>query len=85
MGKFINKIPELLIRKEYLEKKRYSQRDMAQGTDLTDAAISRILRYKTLDKVPFETIIKISRWLNIDNPLDLIEESETEIDDSREN
>jgi transcriptional regulator with XRE-family HTH domain len=85
MGKFINKIPELLIRKEYLEKKRYSQRDMAQGTDLTDAAISRILRYKTLDKVPFETIIKISRWLNIDNPLDLVEENETEIDDSREN
>jgi transcriptional regulator with XRE-family HTH domain len=85
VGRFVNKIPELLIRKEYMDKKRYSQRDMAQGTDLTDAAISRILRYKTLDKVPFETIIKISKWLDIDNPLDLIEESETDIDDASDN
>ncbi|MDQ7036389.1 MAG: helix-turn-helix transcriptional regulator [Anaerolineae bacterium] len=65
MGKLINKIPELLIYKVMRDKQRYSQRAMAQGTDLTDSAISRILRYKTLDNVPLGNIIKIAQWLEV--------------------
>ncbi|MDQ7024184.1 MAG: helix-turn-helix transcriptional regulator [Anaerolineae bacterium] len=77
MGKLINKIPELLIYKVMRDKQRYSQRAMAQGTDLTDSAISRILRYKTLDNVPLGNIIKIAQWLEV-SPLELYEESDSE-------
>ena len=56
---------------------RYSQRDMAEGTGLTDSAISRILRYKTLDNVPIGNILKIAEWLEVE-PWDLFEISDKE-------
>ncbi|MDQ7025903.1 MAG: helix-turn-helix transcriptional regulator [Anaerolineae bacterium] len=75
MGNLTNNIPILLTQKELRDRKRYSQHQMAEGTGLTDSAISRILHYKTLDKVPFDSIVKVAKWLEV-NPLDLIEESE---------
>jgi transcriptional regulator with XRE-family HTH domain len=80
MGRLINRIPVVLAQKEVRYKTRYTQKDMANGTGLTDTAISRFMRYKTLDNVAFSSIVKLARWLEV-NPLDLFEESETEIDD----
>jgi transcriptional regulator with XRE-family HTH domain len=77
LGKLKNKIPALLIHKEMRHMQRYSQRDMAEGTDLTDSAISRILRYKTLDNVPIGNILKIAEWLEVE-PWDLFEISDEE-------
>ena len=79
-GKLINRIPVLLAEKEVRYKTRYTQRDMAQGTGLADIAISRLMRYKTLDNVTFSSIVKVARWLEV-NPLDLFEESKTDVDD----
>ena len=74
MGKLKNRIPELLARKEIRDNTRYSQRDMARGTDLSDNAISRIMRYDTLDNVSFGSLIAIADWLGVDNPRDLVQE-----------
>jgi transcriptional regulator with XRE-family HTH domain len=83
MGKLINNIPILLLEKDLRERKRHSQKEMSDGTGLTDSAISRILRYKTLDKVPLESIVKIAKWLGV-SPLDLFEESEIEVADTHQ-
>jgi transcriptional regulator with XRE-family HTH domain len=80
MGRLINRIPVVLAQKEVRYKTRYTQKDMADGTGLTGTAISRFMRYKTLDNVAFSSIVKLARWLEV-NPLDLFEESETDIDD----
>ena len=80
MGRLINRIPVVLAQKEVRYKTRYTQKDIADGTGLTDTAISRFMRYKTLDNVAFSSIVKLARWLEV-NPLDLFEESETDIDD----
>ena len=75
--KFLNRIPLQLIHKELRDKRRYSQHDMAVGTDLTDSAISRILGYEALDNVPFGSIIRIARWLEV-HPFELFEESDND-------
>jgi transcriptional regulator with XRE-family HTH domain len=65
MGKLKNRIPELLIEKERRDKKRYSQRDMAKGTNLTDTAISRFMRYETLDSIAYSSALVMARWLDV--------------------
>ena len=80
MGKFLNRITLQLINKEQRDKRRYSQHDMAVGTNLTDSAISRILGYEALDNVPFGSIIQIARWLEV-HPFELFEESDSEEDE----
>jgi transcriptional regulator with XRE-family HTH domain len=65
MGKFKNRIPILLIAKEMRDKKRYSQHDMAQGTGLTDTAVSRFMRHDTLDNITYASAIVIARWLGV--------------------
>jgi transcriptional regulator with XRE-family HTH domain len=77
MGKYLNRITLELINKEQRDKRRYTQHDMAVGTNLTDSAISRILSYEALDNVPFGSIIRIARWLEV-HPYELFEESEAD-------
>jgi transcriptional regulator with XRE-family HTH domain len=72
MGRYVNKIPELLIQKMMRDKRRYSQHDMAIGTDLTDSTVSRIMNYKTIDNVPFASLIQIAVWLEV-SPFELYE------------
>ena len=76
MGNFRNRIPELLIAKEMRDKKRYSQRDLAEGTGLTDAAISRFMRYESLDNIAYSSALLIARWLGVS-----MEELTEEVDD----
>jgi transcriptional regulator with XRE-family HTH domain len=78
--KMVNRIPEYLARKELRENKRYSQHEMALGTNLTDNAISRILRYETLDKISFASIVAIADWLGVENPRDLAKPRDEEIE-----
>lgn len=65
MRKLTNRIPELLTRKELRDKTRYSQRDVARGTGLTDAAISRILHYETLNKLAYGSATALAEWLGV--------------------
>jgi transcriptional regulator with XRE-family HTH domain len=65
MGRLKNRIPELMTLKELRDKTRYRQRDMAQGTGLTDAAISRILSYETLDNLAYGSALVIAEWLGV--------------------
>jgi transcriptional regulator with XRE-family HTH domain len=65
MGKLLNRIPELLIAKEMRDTKRYSQRDLAAGTGLTDAAISRFMRYETLDNISYSSALALAEWLGV--------------------
>jgi transcriptional regulator with XRE-family HTH domain len=80
MSKLVNRIPELLARKELRDNKRYSQRDMARGTQLSDNAISRVLRYETLDNVSFGILLAIADWLGVENPRDLAKPRDEEIE-----
>ena len=84
MGKLMNRIPELLAQKDIRDKKRYFQRDMARGTGLSDNAISRLMHYQTLDNVPFHTILAVADWLEVDNPRELVEVSDTDISNTDE-
>jgi transcriptional regulator with XRE-family HTH domain len=80
MGNYLNRIALQLINKEQRDKRRYSQHDMALGTNLTDSTISRILSYKIVDNVPFANMVKIARWLEV-HPYELFEESDSEEDE----
>jgi transcriptional regulator with XRE-family HTH domain len=72
MSKLKNKIPELIQRKGIQDGRRYTQRDMAQGTGLSDGAISRIMRYETLDNVPYGHLFAIGNWLGVEDLRDLV-------------
>ena len=65
MGRFKNRIPELLTHKELRDKTRYKQRDMAQATGLTEAAISRIMKHETIDNVTYASLVVIAEWLGV--------------------
>jgi transcriptional regulator with XRE-family HTH domain len=84
MGHLINRIPQVVAQKDIRDKKRYSQRDIARGTGLSDNAISRIMRYKTLDNVPFHTILAVADWLGVTDVRELVEVSDDDILNSDE-
>jgi transcriptional regulator with XRE-family HTH domain len=65
MGRLINRIPELIQRKGIRDNKRYSQRDLAEATNLTDAGISRIMNNKTLDNISLASAYVIAKWLEV--------------------
>jgi transcriptional regulator with XRE-family HTH domain len=65
MGTHRNRIPELLQLKGIRDKKRYLQKDLAQGSGLSENAISRLMRYEALDNVPFSHILAVAKWLEV--------------------
>ena len=65
MGTLRNRIPELMQRKGLRDNKRYSQKDLAEGTKLTTGAVSRIVNNYTLDNVAFSSAFKIAQWLGV--------------------
>jgi transcriptional regulator with XRE-family HTH domain len=72
MAKLLNRIPELMARKDIRDNKRYSQRDMARGTGLSDNAISRLMRYETLNNASFAHMLAIADWLGIQDLRELV-------------
>jgi transcriptional regulator with XRE-family HTH domain len=76
MVKYMNRIPELMQRKGLRDNKRYSQKDMVEGTGLTSGAVSRIVNNRTLDHVPLSSAVPIARWLGVH-----VEELVKEVDD----
>ena len=65
MGKLKNRIPELLQRKGIRDNKRYTQKEMAIGAGLYEGAVSRLMRYNTLDNVPLSHALAVARWLEV--------------------
>jgi transcriptional regulator with XRE-family HTH domain len=65
MGKLKNRIPELLQRKGLRDDTRYSQKHLAEGSGLADSAISRLMRYETLDNIPLSQLIPVAKWLEV--------------------
>jgi transcriptional regulator with XRE-family HTH domain len=65
MRRLTNRIPELMQQKGLRDNKRYTQKDMAEGTKLTDAAISRIVNNRTLDNTSFLSAYMIAKWLEV--------------------
>jgi transcriptional regulator with XRE-family HTH domain len=65
MGRYLNRIPAMLQKKGLRDNKRYTQRDMASGIGLSDNAISRLMRYETLDNVPLGHVLMIAKWLEV--------------------
>jgi hypothetical protein len=72
MRKLKNRIPELIQRKGIQDGKRYLQQDMARGTGLLESAISRIMRYETLENVPYGHLFAIGNWLGVEDLRDLV-------------
>ena len=60
-----NRILELLSLKELRDKKRYTQLDIAAGTGLTGAAISRILRQENIDNLTYMSAKALAQWLEV--------------------
>jgi transcriptional regulator with XRE-family HTH domain len=65
MGTLRNRISELLQQKGLRDNKRYSQKDLVEGTKLTSGAVSRIVNNYTLDNVAFSSAFKIAKWLGV--------------------
>ena len=65
MGKLKNRVPELLALKEVCDKTRYTQREMASGTGLTDISISRFMRAETLDNITYASALALAQWLGV--------------------
>jgi transcriptional regulator with XRE-family HTH domain len=81
MGKLMNKIPGLLQRKGLRDNKRYSQKEMARGCGLSEGAISRLMRYASLDNVPFSHVLAVAKWLEV--PVEaLVQESNADENES---
>lgn len=84
MGKLMNRIPELLQEKGLRDRKWYRQKDMAKGAGLSENAISRLMRYTTLDNVPFSHILAVSNWLGV-HAEELVVQGSVDIEPSDEN
>lgn len=80
----MNRIPELLQEKGLRDKKWYRQKDMARGAGLSENAISRLMRYETLDNVPYSHILAVSKWLGV-HAEELSEEIPADMIDSSQN
>jgi transcriptional regulator with XRE-family HTH domain len=63
LAKMTNRIPSLLARKEMHDNKRYTQRDIARDTNLTESLISRTMRSKTLDSLSLADAYMLAEWL----------------------
>jgi transcriptional regulator with XRE-family HTH domain len=63
LGKMKNRLPSLLARKEMHDNKRYTQRDIARDTNLSEALISRAMRSKTLDNLGLSNAHALAEWL----------------------
>jgi transcriptional regulator with XRE-family HTH domain len=59
----INRIPSLLARKEMHDNKRYTQRDIARDTNLSEVMVSRTMRSKTLDNLGLSNAHALAEWL----------------------
>ena len=79
MGKLINKLPSLLAKKEVRDNKRYTQRDLAKGANISEALISRAMRSNTIDKLWLSQANAIANWLGC-SIYDLFELSDEEIE-----
>jgi len=65
MRKFVNRIPELMEAKGKRDNKKYAQKDMAKGTGLTTAAISRIVNTQHIDHIAYSSAYLIAEWLEV--------------------
>jgi transcriptional regulator with XRE-family HTH domain len=61
----MNKIPNLITRKELRDGKRYRHKDIAEGTGLSESMISRLLRDKEIDNLSYSSAKLIARWLGV--------------------
>ena len=60
-----NRILELLSLKELRDKTRYTQLDIAAGTGLTGAAISRIMRQENINNLTYMSAKALAQWLGV--------------------
>jgi transcriptional regulator with XRE-family HTH domain len=79
MGKLKNKIPSMLAIKEFTDNKRYTQRDLARGTNITESLMSRAMRSNTIDHLSLYDANAIANWLGC-SIYDLFELSDEEIE-----
>jgi transcriptional regulator with XRE-family HTH domain len=81
LPKLRNKILSMLALKEFRDNRRYTQRDIAKGTNITESLISRAMRSKTLDHLSLYDAHTIADWLEC-SIYDLFEVSDEEIDEA---
>jgi transcriptional regulator with XRE-family HTH domain len=65
LTKQISKIPKLLTQKELRDERRYKQKDIADGTGLSEGMISRLLRHKDISNLNYESAKAIANWLGV--------------------
>jgi transcriptional regulator with XRE-family HTH domain len=65
MLKFVNRIPVLVSEKEVRDGRRYKQRDIANGTALSESMISRLMREPDISGVNYASARIIAEWLGV--------------------
>lgn len=60
-----NKIPRLLTEKELRDDRRYKQKDIANGTGLSEGMISRVMNDKDISMLSYGSAKVIAEWLGV--------------------
>jgi transcriptional regulator with XRE-family HTH domain len=65
LHKQLNKIPMLLSQKELRDGRRYRQKDIAVGTGISEAVVSRVFNDNDIVNLTYGTAKAIAKWLGV--------------------
>ena len=63
MAQVMTNFVEMLARKEAADKRRYTQKEIADAIDVSESMVSRMMHSKGIEKMSIENIAKFARWL----------------------
>jgi transcriptional regulator with XRE-family HTH domain len=65
LDKQVNKIPMLLSQKELRDGRRYRQKDVAIGTGISEAVVSRVFNDNDIVNLTYGTAKALAKWLGV--------------------
>ncbi len=63
--KLMSRLASLISAKEVRDNKRYSQKEIADQTGLTESTLSRMVNGARMDTVALGKAVKLARWLGV--------------------
>jgi transcriptional regulator with XRE-family HTH domain len=65
LNRQLNRIPRLLTEKELRDGKRYKQKDIAIGTGMSEAVVSRVFNDNDIANLTYGSAKALARWLGV--------------------
>lgn len=76
MAKVVSNFAVLLARKEQQDRRRYTQKEVAESIGISESMVSRLLKDVDVLKMSYGNILKVAQWLDCtsDELVKLVEE-----------